>query len=60
MKPVQNAQVTLCHIFYIYCNSTVLPLKSDSGVILGIQFAKLNTNVYTSLELVRIDRSLVY
>ena len=36
-----------------------MPTKSDSDVILYI-IAKSNINLYTPLELMRINRSLVY
>ena len=39
---------------------TVAPTKSDSDVILCFTIAKYNTNVYTSLELTRINRSRVF
>ena len=38
---------------------TVLQAKSDSGVIF-FSIVKLNINLYTPLELTRIDKSLVY
>ena len=40
--------------------ASVVPIKSDSDVILCLQLLSKNTNVYASLELTRIDRSLVY
>ena len=40
--------------------STVVPTKSDSDVIFSVQLLSKNINVYTSLELTRLDRSLVY
>ena len=36
--------------------ATVVPTKSNSGLC----FVYLNFNLYTSLELAQIDRSLVY
>ena len=39
---------------------TVLPTKSDSEVILFFIIVKQKTNVYTSLELTLIGRSLLY
>ena len=38
---------------------TVLPAKSDSDVVFCLQLLK-TINLYTPLELMRIDRSLVY
>ena len=38
---------------------TVVPTESDSDVILNT-FAKLNMTLYTPLEILQIDRSLVY
>ena len=38
---------------------TVVPAKSDSDVILCLQLLSKN-NLYTLLDLMRIDRSLVY
>ena len=32
-------------------HTTAVPTKSDSDVILCLQLLKLNTNVYTSIEL---------
>ena len=39
---------------------TVLPAKSDSDVVFCSQLFSQNINVYTLLELMRIDWSLVY
>ena len=47
------------HVFHIELSLTVVPTKSDSDVILCLELLK-NTKVYTSLELTRIDISLVY
>ena len=39
---------------------TVVPTKSDSDVIFCLQLLRKITNLYTPLDLARIDRSLVY
>ena len=38
---------------------TVLPAKSDSDMVFCLQLLS-KTNLYTPLELTRMDRSLVY
>ena len=42
-----------------FYSTTVVPTKSDSDIILCLQLLR-NTNVYTSLELTQIGRSLEY
>ena len=39
---------------------TVVPAKSDSDVVFGLQLLSKNINFYSSLELMWINRSLVY
>ena len=39
--------------------ATVVPTKSDSDVIFCLKLLSVNINLYTPLELTRIDRSLV-
>ena len=46
-------------IHYIYEGKNV-PTKSDSDVILYLPLLSKEKTLYTSLELTRIDRSLVY
>ena len=51
----------LCYIDVSEEAATVVQTKSDSDVTNTLfTIAKYNTHVYTSLELTRIDRSLVY
>ena len=39
--------------------STIVPTKSDNDVILCLQLLRKKNNLYTPLQLMRIDRSLV-
>ena len=41
-------------------DTTVLPAKSDSDVMVCLQLLSKNINLYTPLELTRIDISLMY
>ena len=40
--------------------TTAVPTKNDSDVIFCLQLLSITYNMYNSLELTRIDRSLVY
>ena len=42
------------------CRTTVVPTKSDSDHHILFTIAKSDINLFTPLELARIDRSLVY
>ena len=47
-------------VYLVNILTTVVPTKRDSDKILCLQLFSKNTNLYTSIELTRINRLLVY